>query len=529
MSHGLIGPAVRMSQHLNTTHAMPDTTVRGIDRSALWLALALIGWIALLRWPFFLYEPLGQDEGLYLAAAVRMLDGARLYTDVWDNKPVGIYLVYAAIAATLGSSRFAVNLASALAVLASACFVYLIGRDAVSRHAGIIAAFVLPAYSLDIGADGANTESFMAVLQCLSVWLLVRHCRQPHAAGRHLRAAFVFGLLQGALLQMKFVSVFDTAAIGFAFAGIVWWEHRTFATLVKLFLSFLPAYLVCTLAVFAYFAATGGIGDMVFANFISPRLYVQSPFGLADPLHAIEFTIRRASYFFVLILFGLWFVADWARRGRSGPAVAARPIALIGAWTIGAVLDAMSPGYFRYFYFIALTAPLSLFGAFAVDRLLSLKPHWRRAARAAACGVLVLYPLEQHLTKQPHFLKDPNSYLAPRVAALVRSLVPPGSTVFVADLNPLIYPLANVVPATKYPQAVAHVFDLPERFGVDPRTELDRIFARRPLLVIVSRHRLEAPGNSALLPGYLAQDYDRISAPDRWLDGQIAVYRRRGQ
>ena len=529
MSHGLIGPAVRMSQHLNTTHAMPDTTVRGIDRSALWLGLALIGWIAFLRWPFFLYEPLGHDEGLYLAAAVRMLDGARLYTDVWDNKPVGIYLVYAAIAATLGSSRFAVNLASALAVLASACFVYLIGRDAVSRRAGIIAAFVLPAYSLDNGADGANTESFMAVLQCLSVWLLVRHCRQPHPAGRHLRAAFVFGLLQGALLQMKFVSVFDTAAIGLAFAGIAWWEHRSFPSLAKLFLAFLPAYLACTLAVLAYFASTGGIGDIVFANFISPRLYVQSPFGLADPLHAIEFTIRRASSFFVLILIGLWFVADWARRGRSGPAVAARPIALIGAWTVGALLDAMSPGYFRYFYFIALTAPLSLFGGIAVDRLLSLKPRWDWPMRAAVCGVLVLYPLEQHLTKLPHFLKDPNSYLTPRVVALVRSLVPQGSTIFVADLNPLIYPLANMVPATKYPQATAHVFNIPERFGVDPKAELARIFARRPLLVIATPGQLKAGGNSALLLRYLEQDYERIALPDPWLDGRIVVYRPRRQ
>jgi 4-amino-4-deoxy-L-arabinose transferase-like glycosyltransferase len=511
---------------------MPDRasgTVRGIDRSVLWLGLALAGWIALLRWPFFLYEPTGYDEGLYLAAAVRMLNGARLYTDVWDNKPVGIYLVYAAIAATLGSSRFAVNLASALAVLASAVLVYLIGRDAAGRRAGIIAAFVLPAYTLDIGADGANTETFMMVLQCLSVWLLVRHCREPRPVGRHLRVTFVFGLLQGALLQMKFVSAFDTAAIGLAFAGIVWFEHRSFPALAKLFLVFLPAYLVCTLAVFGYFAATGGIGDMVFANFVSPRLYVQSPFGLADPLHAIEFTIRRASYFFVLILFGLWFVFDWARRGRSGPPVTVRPIALLGAWTIGALLDAMSPGYFRYFYFIALAAPLSLLGAIAVDRLLTLKPHWGRATRAAVCGVLVLYPLEQHLTKQRHLLTDPNSYLAPRVAALVRSLVPPGSTIFVADLNPLIYPLANVIPATKYPQANAHVFDLPERFGVDPKAELARIFARRPILVIVSRERLGAPGNSALLPGYLAQDYDRISVPDPWLDGQIAVYRRRGQ
>lgn len=509
---------------------MSDSAAGAIARrNTLWFAVALVGWIAVLRWQFFLYEPTGYDEGLYLAAAVRMLHGARLYTDVWDNKPVGIYLVYVAIAATLGSSRFAVNLASALAVLASASLVYLIGRDTAGRRAGIIAAFVLPAYSLDIGADGANTETFMMVLQCLSVWLLVRHSCDPQPLGRHLRAAFVFGLLQGALLQMKFVSVFDTAALGLALAGIVWWQHRNIAALVKLFFAFLPAYLACTLAVFAWFAATGGVGDMVFANFISPRLYVQSPFGLADPLHAIEFTLRRSSYFFVLILFGLWFVFDWARRGRSGPPVPVRPVLLLAAWVIGALLDATSPGYFRYFYFIALTAPLSLFGGLAVDRLLLLRPHWGRLAKAGTCAVLVVYPLEQHLTKQPHIVMDPELYLAPRVAALVRSLVPAGSTIFIADLNPLIYPLAEMVPATRYPQANAHVFDLPERFGVDPKVELARTFAQKPLLVIARPGRLQAPGSSALLRGFLEKDYQRIPVTDPWLDGEIVVYRRSPQ
>jgi 4-amino-4-deoxy-L-arabinose transferase-like glycosyltransferase len=492
------------------------------DRRIVWLGLALLGWIALLRWPFFLYEPLGYDEGLYLAAAVRMLHGARLYTDVWDNKPVGIYLVYAGIAGTLGSSRFAVNLASALAVFAAACLVGLIGRDTAGRRAGIIAAFVLPAYSLDIGADGANTETFMMVLQCLSVWLLVRHCREPRPLRDHLRAAFVFGLLQGALLQMKFVAALDTAALGLALAGIVWWRHRSIAALAKLFLVFLPAYLACTLLVFAYFAATGGIGDMVFANFISPRLYVQSPFGLADPLHALEFTIRRTSYFFVLILAGLWFVFDWARRGGAGAAVV-----LLIAWAIGALLDATSPGYFRYFYFIALTAPLSLFGALAADRLLVLRPRWGTLAQAAAGAVLVVYPLEQFLTKEPRIVRDPDSYLAPRVAALVRSLVPAGSVVFIADLNPLIYPLAEVVPATKYPQANAHIFDLPERFGVDPKAELTRTFARQPLLVIARPGRLQAPGNSALLLPFLERDYEPVALADPWLGHEVVVYRRR--
>jgi 4-amino-4-deoxy-L-arabinose transferase-like glycosyltransferase len=513
------------------TQAARDGAAPAGNRQIVWLGLGLVVWIAALRWPFFLYEPTGPDEGLYLAAAVRMLAGARLYTDVWDNKPVGIYLVYTAIAATLGHSRTAVNLASALAVLASSLLLYLIGRDATGRQQpGLIAAFVLPAYMLDLGADGANAETFMMVLQSLSVWLLVRHCRAAQPVGRHLRAAFVFGLLQGVLLQLKFTSVFETAAIGLALAGIVWWQHRSVVALVKLAVAFVVGYPLCTLVVFGYFAATGGIGDMVFATLVSPRLYVVAPFGLADPMRAIELTIRRSSYFVVLILFALWFVFDRLRRGRDKTSIGGEPLALLGAWVIGAVLNATSPGYFRYFYFIALAAPLSLLGALAIDRLAMWKPQWGRLGTLAGVAVLVAYPLAQHILKEPQRLLDPDSYIAPRTADLVRSLAPAGSLVFITDVNPLVYPLADVIPATRYPQANAHVFDLPERFGVDTKAELQRVFARSPLLVIAAPARLE-PGSpySGLLRDYLDHDYQRISVPDRWLDGQIVVFRRRQQ
>src|SRR5262249_20923300 len=100
--------------------------------------------------------------------------------------------------------------------------------------------------------------------------------------------------------------------------------------------------------------------------------------------------------------------------------------------------------------------------------------------------------------------------------------------IFAGDLNPLIYPLADATPATKYPQANAHIFDLPQRFGVDPKEELARTFARRPVLVVVSRGRLEAGGNSALLRRFLDGDYERFSVADPWLDKEVAVFRRRG-
>src|SRR6516165_7831852 len=88
--------------------------------------LGLILWITILRFPFF-FESFGPDEGLFLTMAVRVLNGARLYTDIWDNKPIGIILIYVVITKVLGVSTLAVNLASSIAVFISSCLVCLIG------------------------------------------------------------------------------------------------------------------------------------------------------------------------------------------------------------------------------------------------------------------------------------------------------------------------------------------------------------------------------------------------------------------
>lgn len=46
--------------------------------------------------------PLGRDQGTYLTIGQGLLDGKQLYRDLWDNKPPGIFIVYAGIAKLFG-------------------------------------------------------------------------------------------------------------------------------------------------------------------------------------------------------------------------------------------------------------------------------------------------------------------------------------------------------------------------------------------------------------------------------------------
>jgi hypothetical protein len=49
-----------------------------------------------------LSAPLGRDQGTYLTIGQGLLEGKKLYRDLWDNKPPGIFIVYAGIAKLFG-------------------------------------------------------------------------------------------------------------------------------------------------------------------------------------------------------------------------------------------------------------------------------------------------------------------------------------------------------------------------------------------------------------------------------------------
>ena len=113
--------------------------------------------------------------------------------------------------------------------------------------------------------------------------LLGSHLGQPGEMAQHRKVAFLFGLIQGAALQIKFLTAPETAFLGLVFGLVVLSERRRLLDGVQLFASFIAAFLLPTLLVFAWFWRIGALHEMVLANFISPAYYAKSAFGLADP------------------------------------------------------------------------------------------------------------------------------------------------------------------------------------------------------------------------------------------------------
>src|SRR6267142_2094479 len=113
----------------------------------------------------FFHRLLDGDEAIYGSIAALMNRGGALYADGGvDNKPPGIFWVYAATFKVVGTYQMtAVHAVGLLVLLATCVLLFLIARSLAGVRAGLLAALM---YGILTGAGNprllaANTELFM--------------------------------------------------------------------------------------------------------------------------------------------------------------------------------------------------------------------------------------------------------------------------------------------------------------------------------------------------------------------------------
>jgi 4-amino-4-deoxy-L-arabinose transferase-like glycosyltransferase len=140
-----------------------------------WFFLA-IALSLLLRIPY-LRVGMISDEGGYAYVAQRWLEGrGTLYDDIWVSRPQGIFVVYAAIMRTIGSSVIDLRIGAWLFVVATMPAVYAVARYYAGRRAAIVALLLFAVISSSPLIEGftANAEVFTALPCAVIAWLLLR-------------------------------------------------------------------------------------------------------------------------------------------------------------------------------------------------------------------------------------------------------------------------------------------------------------------------------------------------------------------
>src|SRR2546429_8907837 len=110
-------------------------------RTAAWPALIGISIFAV-HLPEFLHRLLDGDEAIYGSIAVLMNMGGALYgSGGVDNKPPGVFWVYAATLRGFGAYQMAaIHTIGFLAMAATCVLMFVIARDLAGRRAGLLAA-----------------------------------------------------------------------------------------------------------------------------------------------------------------------------------------------------------------------------------------------------------------------------------------------------------------------------------------------------------------------------------------------------
>ena len=407
-----------------------ELTPHALQRVPVVVWAALVGVTVLIaHLPSFAHTLMDGDEAIYGSIAALMNMGDPLYgSGGVDNKPPGIFWLYALTFRGFGNYQMtAVHVVGFAAVAATCLLIFLLARSLAGTRAGLLAGLF---YGLLTAAGNprllaANTEVFMMLPLAASVLLTVR------------RRWFWSGVLMVVAGAFRQSAAIDLILSGFA---ILWLEpkgSRLRAT------SLLGGGLIAGLAAGAVaVAATGSIGGFW-------RWTVGSLYGYASNNWNPGLVWSRAQDSLVPFVFYMsvfWIAAlAWTARWRSLDARGR----LMVVWLIVGMVGSLAGGHLSWHYFIQAMGPLAVLAALAFDRI-QLR---RFAVGAAAVGIL----LPAAAWWSYDLRADPLTYdsaPAPQdvaVAAYIHDHTAASDRVFVWGVWPALYVESDRVMASRFP------------------------------------------------------------------------------
>ena len=400
-----------------------------------------------LRLPM-LIQPMTADEGGYAGVARGWADGARLYRDVWVDRPQGLLVLYRFVDWVDGGHALGIRVAAIVFGVALVWAVAWAVRGLAGAAAGGVAAVLTAAVTSVPVLEGfaANGELLAGTLAALSVACAVAAIHRP--VWWRWAACGVAG---GVAISLK-QSGFDGVLAVLAWLGVVAVigpDRRRAARRLALVLAGLavPVALLAIDGVLLgwdrWLAAMGGY-----------RLHAQSAVSAAD-WDNLERTARIAGPILgaVVVAAVVGAVVAPATVRANAPGAAERAWLVLVAWPLAAVLGFLSGGGFWRHYWVQLGAPLAALAGVGVAWLIA-SARWRAIVVAAlvapaiiATGWVVAAPRDQWMVRANDDWRAP---LDARVAAWLREHRAAGDEAYPLCAAAGLYGDAALVPRYPY-------------------------------------------------------------------------------
>ena len=450
-----------------------------------WLMfLGFTAFAALVRWQTFGNPVIGFDEQFYLLVGDQMWNHHALpYVDIFDRKPIGLFLIYAGIRALGGDGFLAYKLVALMFVAATASLVARMAARHARRTGALMAGALYILWLNFTECEGGQADVFFALpmaLAAMLVWAAWLSRKQVMARGCAAMA------LVGIALQIKYSVVIEGVFFGVVLLAARWRAGGGLAAVVRLAVPLVACALAPTALAAAWYWHVGQLHAFIFANFLSNM--GRNPLPMTEQL--INYAEMAGIFAPLAIMIAL------ARRRLS------HIIDFPTVWTGVALLSVVVIGHAGSSHYIAgalLPATIAAAPAFG---------EGKRARRWAAGVLVLLFAVSQLVLWRVAYLKGG----AREATTLAVAASPRHGCIYVYDGYTALYMLTHSCLPTRW-AFPGHLNTQDEAslkaIGVDPVAEVRRILAAHPEVIIDDWPAYDRGNRQtrALVQAALARDY----------------------
>lgn len=451
---------------------------------------------------------IGYDEQFYLLVGDRMLHGALPFVDIFDRKPIGLFLIYAGARLLGGDGFLAYKLVALAFVLVTALGVYALARRMAGQFGALAAASIFILWYNFMGGEGGQSPVFYNPFMLAGAAFVLAAIDRPGRLG-----LFGYGamLSVGLAIQIKYCVLFEGVYFGWALIAIALWQGRGWRQALVLAPIWVVLALAPTALVFGVYAALGHADALFFTNFVTVFAQGRNPLA-TQLLDLLEIAA---------ILAPLLIIAGVGHGKKMIPHMGAASLFLWG-WLFASLFGALA--FWRFnnpHYALPVLLPLAILIAPVFDAH-PRRPvvTWLLLGMTMIMAQLVLSDLEQRRGG------------AREAMILARAAQPGPGCIYVYSSYPALYMLTNSCMLTRwiFPGTLNMKDEAsPMAIGTDPAGEMARILAARPKAIVDERpvSRFGNPATRALIDRAVARDYVMAACVTLSSGRQHMVFRRR--
>lgn len=505
------------------------------------ILFSFISLVIILRLSAFFQSVFDHDESLYLLVANSLLEGNAPYTNVWDNKPPGIYFVYALGLIIFGNNIISIRIITCLAVAITCFLLYRLGKIITKdSKLGLIAGIFYAIFSLENGGLGGNTEIFFTPFVVLGFYLLFSLKNSPeNPISKQKITLLIIGLTMGFALQIKQVVLFDFIAILIILSLRLFEERKNvkksiLQEILSCFAWLLLGFTIPTIVIIIGFSLTGNFQDYWYANFTanSKRIGNES-FSLVTLGFALFIQLKVNFFLWFCLFLTPFYWLDANSKSR-------KELTYLLIWFVMSFLGVSAPKTFFTHYFLQLLPSLSLISAYVIFQSIFTLQGLKKINKIILLALILVMPIVTQIypklnttIKYPfnRFVKGQKNWgdTPAMISDYLKNRIDDNDYIYVFDYQPIIYYLTRSKIPTKYPfTSFLLKPNLAQVAGINPQEEFNAIMQKKPLYIVKIQE-----GNNPLsdsLNDYLSKYYslDKVFQeviPEENIIVNIGVYR----